>query len=435
MLGAKGGELAKEALPREDKMKRILLSLALLGAIATAPATAQSDITFANWFYEAEIKATFEKVRPAFEEANDDVGTVKVETIPFPKYFDTLNVRLASGTPPDVAWIHAGQGPALIGADKLVDLTPYIEADPGFNIADYGAAIEPWKKDGKVYGVPFTNAGNVMYYNEELFAKAGLPTPRQLLEEGNWTWDKVRELSRDLVAKGGARYGYMFGNNVFVVGWQNLVELFAPFGASPWSADGKTCMFNDAKTVAALQFVHDMIYVDKTHPEPGVEADFAAGDIGMSLTRPNFAFRLKDVTFKWDVVPNPSGPEGYVPSRAQNAMGAFKGAAHEDLGAKFAVFATNPANAALWTASPSPRASLQTIAVLSSNNVLNAEQLERAVIPALTSEKFQMEYTHRNYAPLTAEVQRLFGGLIWVPEVDLASATTDLCNQIGPLLQ
>ena len=117
------------------------------------------------------------------------------------------------------------------------------------NLRDYRdvkavmSALDPWMKDGKVYGIPFTNAGNVMYYNEDIFTKAGVPTPRQLLEEGNWTWDKVREISKDLVAKGGARYGYMFGNNIFTVGWQNLVELLPPYGGAPWSADGKTCLF------------------------------------------------------------------------------------------------------------------------------------------------------------------------------------------------
>jgi multiple sugar transport system substrate-binding protein len=418
-------------------MKRLLLSLALVGGllVSAPPAMAQEDLTFANWFYEGELKDAFEKYRISFEEAHPEVGTVQIQTTPFPKYLDTLNVRLASGSPPDVAWIHAGHGPAFIAADRLVDLTPYIEKDPSFNLADFGDAMKPWTKDGKIYGIPFTNAGNVLYYNADLFAKAGVPTPRELLDKGEWTWEKLREISRDLVAKGGARYGYLFGNNIFTVGWQNLVDIIPSYGGAPWSADGKTCMFNDPKTLQALQLVHDMIYVDKTHPEPGVDADFAAGDIGMSLTRPNFAFRLNDATFKWDVVPAPSGPEGYVPSRAQNAIGVFKGAKHEALGAEYVVWMTNPKNGALWTASASPRASLQSLDILKTNNKLDADQLQRAVIPAMTSAKFQLEYTHRNYGPLTAEVQRLFGGLIWTPDVDLKEATTDLCNQIGPMLQ
>lgn len=417
-------------------MKRTLLALSVLGGLfALSPATAQEDLTFTNWFYDGELKDAFEKYRISFEEAHPEVGSVRIETVPFPKYLDTLNVRLASGNPADISWIHAGHGPAFIAADRLVDLTPYVETDPNFNLADFGGAMAPWTKDGKIYGIPFTNAGNVLYYNEDIFTKAGQPTPRELLEQGNWTWEKLREVSKELIAGGGARYGYLFGNNIFSVGWQNLVDIIPAYGGAPWSADGKTCMFTDPKTLAPIQLVHDMIYVDKTHPEPGVEADFAAGDIGMSLTRPNFAFRLKDVTFKWDVVPAPSGPEGYVPSRAQNAIGVFKGAKHEALGAQFVVWATNPANGALWTASASPRASLQSLDILKTNNALNADQLERAVIPAMSSEKFQLEYTHRNYGPLTAEVQRLFGGLIWVPDVDLSSATKDLCAQIAPLLQ
>lgn len=417
-------------------MKKTILALSILAGLLTgSPAIAQDDLTFTNWFYDGELKDAFEKYRLSFEEAHPDVGTIKIETVPFPKYLDALNIRLASGNPADISWIHAGHGPAFIAADRLVDLTPYIEADPQYNLADFGAAMAPWTKDGKIYGIPFTNAGNVLYYNEDIFTKAGQPTPRELLEQGSWTWGKLREVSRELVGKGGARYGYLFGNNIFSVGWQNLVDIIPSYGGAPWSTDGKTCMFSDPKTLKALQLVHDMIYVDKTHPEPGVEADFAAGDIGMSLTRPNFAFRLKDVPFKWDVVPAPAGPEGYVPSRAQNAIGVFKGAKREALGAQFVVWATNPANGALWTASASPRASLQSLDILSTNNALSRDQLARAVIPAMTSEKFQLEYTHRNYGPLTAEVQRLFGGLIWVPDVDLASATQDLCAQISPLLQ
>ncbi|MBL8598944.1 MAG: extracellular solute-binding protein [Devosia sp.] len=418
-------------------MQRLLFSLGVLcGSLAAAPAAyAQEGLTFTNWYYEGDIEKSFEVYRTSFEAAHPEVGAVKVEVIPYPRFLDTLNLRLASGNPPDVSWIDASHGPGFIAAERLVDLSPAIEADADFNLADFGAAMDPWTIDGKVYGIPFTNAGNVVYYNEDIFAKAGVPTPRELLEKGEWTWAKVHAISRDLVARGGARYGFDFGNNLFTTGWQNLVDILPTFGGAPWSSDGKTCLFTDPKTIEAMQIVHDMIYTDRTHPEPGVEVDFAAGDMGMSLTRADFAFRLNDVTFKWDVVPTPSGPEGYVPSLAQNAIGVFKGAKHEALGAAFAVWSTNPENDAIWTASASPRLSLQSLDILSKNNVLSAEQLERAVIPAMQSKKFQLEYTHRNFGPLTSEVERLFSSLIWVPDANLGQATSEICKQIKPLLQ
>ena len=429
-----GAALQKEHEREEDMNKRLLGSAVMALALTCGSAQGQTDLSFANWFYDGELKDAFEHYRTTFEEAHPEVGTIQIETTPFPRYLDTLNIRLATGSPPDMAFVHAGHGPAFIAADRLVDLKPMIDADPNFNLGDFGAAMEPWTKDGKIYGIPFTNAGNVLYYNKNIFTAARVPTPRELLEKGEWTWEKVREIAPDLVAKGGARYGYLFGNSLFAIGWQSLVDILPSYGGAPWSADGKVCLFNDPKTIQALRLVHDMIYVDKTHPEPGVEADFASGDIAMSLTRGNFAFRLKDVAFGWDVVPAPSGPEGYVPSRAQNALGAFKGSGHEDLASQFVVWSTNPANGAKWTASASPRLSLQSLSVLTTNNVLNADQIERAVIPAMQSERFQLEYTHRNYGPLTAEVQRLFGGVIWVRDANLEEATTDLCNQISPLL-
>ncbi len=409
-------------------LRGIAAALTLTGGTAGA----QTSLTFANWFYEGELRDAFEAYRTSFEEAHEGV-TLGIETTPFPRYLDTLNIKLASGTPPDIAWIHAGHGPAFIAAGRLVDLTPYIGEE--FDLADFGAAMDPWTRDGAIYGIPFTNAGNVLYYNEDLFTAAGVPTPRDLMDRGEWTWERLSEISRDLTADGDARYGFVFGNNIFTVGWQNLVDILPSYGGAPWSADGNTCLFGDPRTVEAIQLVHDMIYVDRTHPEPGVEADFAAGDIAMSLTRPNFAYRLSDVGFAWDVVPAPAGPEGYVPSRAQNAIGAFVGTGNEDLAAAFVLWATNPANGALWTASASPRMSLQSLAILETNNALNADQLERAVIPAMQSETFQLEYTHRNYGPLTAEVQRLFGGLIWFEDADIAQATTDLCAQIAPLMR
>ena len=57
-------------------MKRILLSLAVLsGLVAAPPALAQEDMTFANWFYEGELRDAFEKYRISFEEAHPEVGT------------------------------------------------------------------------------------------------------------------------------------------------------------------------------------------------------------------------------------------------------------------------------------------------------------------------------------------------------------------------
>jgi hypothetical protein len=155
----------------------------------------------------------------------------------------------------------------------------------------------------------------------------------------------------------------------------------------------------------------------------------------MSLTRPTFAFRLKGVPFKWDIIVAPSGPKGFVPSRAQNVLVAFKDAPHPDIGAQFAVHSTAPDQAKLWTGSAPPRQSLQTLDIMLPANALTADQLNAAVIPAMQSKTYQMEYSQKNYSMVQPEMQRLFSSEVWADGVDVAAATKSICDQITPLLQ
>jgi len=411
-------------------------AMMLVGSVLlSASPVAAENITFTNWFYGGALGEAFEAYNASFMAENPDVSGVDVETIPFPRYHDVINVRLASGTPPDVAFILAGIGPSLMDAGRLMDLTPFIEAEAGYDLDDFGPAITPWIRDGRVYALPFTNASNAIYYNIDLFEAAGLPTPDEMQASGEWTWENLARVAEQLQEAGGARFGYVFGNGLFTSGWQNLVDIFPSYGGGPWSEDGTECGFDDAPSIAALQLVHDMIYRDGSHPQPGVDVDFATGDIGMSLTRPTFAFRLDGVPFRWDIITAPEGPEGFVPSRAQNILVTFTTSENAELGARYVVHATNPENAALWTASAPPRLSLQTLELMAPNNALSEAQLQAAVIPAMQNERFQLEYSHRNYGPLQSEIQRLFSAHVWNEDADLEQATAIVCNQIAPFLR
>ena len=415
-------------------MKRALTAAFVGLGLMAGPAFA-ADMLFTNWFYDGPFKAAFEAYKVSYAKKYPTAPALAVETIPFPKYHDVLNVKIASGTPPDLAIVLGGIAPSMLEADLFLDLKPYIDEVKDYNLADFGPSIKPWEKDGKVLAIPLTNASNAVYYNLDVFAKAGVPTPKELQAQGKWTWDNARETAKALQAKGGARYGFVFGNLLFQSGWQNLVDIYPAYGGGPWSADGKTCTLNSPESVAALKLVYDMMYTDKTHPQAGVDVDFAAGDIGMSLTRPTFAFRLAKVPFKWDIITAPAGPKGFVPSRAQNPLVIFKTAPNAKDAARFLINATTRENGQLWTASAPPRLSLQTTELMLPNNALTKEQLVAAVTPAMQSEKFQLEYGHKNYSALQPEIQRLFAAEVWQPGVDVQKATTSVCNQIASLLK
>ena len=174
-----------------------------------------------------------------------------------------------------------------------------------------------------LYALPFTNATNSVFYNAEAFREAGLPTPDEMVADGTWTWENVREVAKQLVDSGASRYGFTLANDIYINGWNQLIEVWEPYGGGPWSEDGATCRFDAPETIEATQLIHDMIYVDRSYPEPGVDVDFLTGDIGMALTRPDQYPTPPE--FEWGVVSQPDGPLGYVPSVAQNGLAVFDG--------------------------------------------------------------------------------------------------------------
>lgn len=402
-----------------------------------APSTENVAVSFLNWFYDGTMKEAYDGYIESFVSENPSVVAVDVETQPFPRYHDVLNVRLSANQPPEVAWINASVGPQYVNSGRLVDLMPFIEQASGFNLEDYPEeALAPWMNGDELVALPFTNANNVLYFNEDVFAEAAVSTPIELQEQGDWTWETLKESAKQLVDSGAAEVGFYFNNNIYTNGWRNLIEVYAPYGAGPWSEDGTECTFNSPETIEATQLVWDMVYVDGSHPEPSVTVDFAAGDVGMTLARQNYVPRLAEVPFGWDVTIAPEGPEGYVPSLAQNGIAAWAEAESPDQGAAFVVHTVMPENAAAFSINtPSPRRSLQNLETLTQFDTgFTDDQLERAVIPSLQAKDFELEYYHPQYAPVERESQVVFDSQVWLPDANIEEAMNAVCSNIQPLL-
>jgi multiple sugar transport system substrate-binding protein len=419
------------------------LTLALASSVSPVAGQAPSDdgrrvdLTFMNWFYQGDMQAAYDEFIESYKQLDPRVQNVLVEEQPFVRYHDVMNVKLAGNNPPDVAWIHASLQDAYIDAGRLRDLRPYLESLPDFDLDDFTpSSLAKWSRGDALYALPFTNATNVVFYNKDIFEQAGLPTPLEMEAAGEWTWENLAKVSKQLVDSGAARYGFHFGNNIYTNGWRNLVEIWGPYGGGPWSEDGTTCRFNAPETVAATQLVHDMIFKDKSHPEPGIDVDFATGDVGMSLTRPNFAFRWKDGGFEWDVVRQPDGPMGYVPSLAQNGIAVFADSPNPDIAEGFLAHTLTRDNAIRFQVNtPSNRASTHTPEILTQAVPdLTPEQMERTVVKALHNEQNVFEYAHRNFGPLFTNSHQIFDGKMWKADADVQAVSDEICEAITPLL-
>lgn len=90
---------------------------------------------------------------------------------------------------------------------SLLDLQPFIEADPSFPLADYVPwSLELLRYEGSLRGLPAGLAVNVLYFNRALFDDSQTPYP-----EADWDWDNLFHAARQLTgaASSGADYGFI----------------------------------------------------------------------------------------------------------------------------------------------------------------------------------------------------------------------------------
>lgn len=111
-------------------------------------------------------------------------------------YVDKIKVQLGTGDLPPVVY---GGGYNLLdlalAKDVVVDLTPYVEADPEWKALYSDVALTTNSRDGKIYASSFEGSLVGYFYNKELFEKAGIAEPAK-------TWDEFWQQCDKLKAAG-----------------------------------------------------------------------------------------------------------------------------------------------------------------------------------------------------------------------------------------
>ncbi|WP_405084985.1 ABC transporter substrate-binding protein [Microbispora sp. NBC_01389] len=128
------------------------------------------DATAASYIEKA--KADFAKKHPGV--------TVEFVAQPFDQYYTLLGTAIQSSTGPDVMLFNGG-GQLRDRVDALLPIDEYVAED-----RQRLAGWDAFSKDGKVYAAPVTLQGHPIYYNKEIYEKAGLDPAKPPA-----TWDEL----------------------------------------------------------------------------------------------------------------------------------------------------------------------------------------------------------------------------------------------------
>ncbi|RWP86764.1 MAG: sugar ABC transporter substrate-binding protein [Mesorhizobium sp.] len=273
-------------------------------AIAAQADAGEVRVTVAE--YSAKTAPYFADVKKEFEAANPGI-TVKFEVVPWDVLLQKLTTDITAGTNADLSIIGTRWLIDFVQQDVAEPLDGYIK--PDFKDRFIDTFLSPSIMDGKTYGLPIAASARAMYYNKELFEKAGIAKPPA-------TWTELQEDARKIKALGSGTFGFgLQGKEIetdvyyYYAMWSQGTEILNKDGTSGLSTPG---------ALEAAKLYKSM--TDEGLTEPGVTSNnredvqnlFKQGKVGMMITAPFLSNQIKDEApnLKYGVAAIPAGPTG-----------------------------------------------------------------------------------------------------------------------------
>ncbi len=223
-----------------------------------------------------EAIATFNRQNPQIE--------VKFQVMPWgAAYYSRIRTAILTAQPPEIFDIAPWLGPYF-----LPYVQPFTEADftsLGIRKADYAAeAIQGVRYGDKYVGVPLSILTLGLYYNKDLFQKAGLDPERPPRDFKEFL-ACAKKLTRDTDGDGKIdQWGWMLGNSLNPNAWL-WESILVSNGGSLLNKDLTKAAFQGKPGLDALQLLIDLAYGQKVAPPELADPSksFVAGKLGMTV--------------------------------------------------------------------------------------------------------------------------------------------------------
>jgi multiple sugar transport system substrate-binding protein len=253
---------------------------------------------------DIELRQTLAK---EFMKEHPDIK-VQVQVLPSNGYNTKIFATTAAGNPPDI--FNSGDIiiPTIVQKDYAYDLHEFVAKENYDLSAFYPEVIDGMTFEGKLVGLTDNWDTQVMYYNRDLFDKAGLDYP-----DATWTWDDFTSAARQLTSGEGPRKIYGAAHGFW---FAPVFDQIWMYGGDVLSKDGTDCVLDSPEAVAAVQSIADLV-AEGTIPSwqqlegQGPLQFLLAGRAAMAIDAGRWgAYELREGRVDWAVAPLPKGPKG-----------------------------------------------------------------------------------------------------------------------------
>ena len=271
-------------------------------------------------------------------EAKNPGYKVNVELVGWTQCQDKVTTLAAAGTPVALAYVGSRTLKQFADSDLIVPVT-YTDAEKA---AYYPHILDTVTYNGQQWGIPTAFSTKAIYWNKDLFTKAGLDPNKPPT-----TWDELLSDAKTIKEKTGVPgYGlpaktmdntmhqflhYVYTNNGSVTDDKGNITLDSP------------------ENLAALEFVKSLVPYSEDGPSAYEQNDmttlFSDGKVAMIEQGPWGRNQIAK-TINWGVAPLPTGPSAKGPGTLliTDSLAIFKGTGVEDQAMDLAKFLTNPEN-------------------------------------------------------------------------------------------
>ncbi len=311
----------------------------------------RSDLGAGSAAWAKQTAAAFARSHP---------GThVTIVSAPVAQYNEKFLTMYAAGTPPDVVGTYAMGFGTFYAKHMLADITPQLHA-LNIHLSKYfhKSVVDTMMRNGKIYGLPFSDPPMVVLYNRTLFQKAGLTYPPTSWTDRSWTIGQMLRDAKRLSHSGSTPaqsvYGLIMGpGQLGYTAWLWGADMFSPSG--PTHARPYRTGLPDQPHVDSGQFLAAMTWladlITKWHVSPTADEATALGVLGNPILSGRVGMEDTLITglhvfsgahpsFRWGIAPVPYGPGGDLSPTGVSGWAVAAKSPHPRTAAAFVAYLT-----------------------------------------------------------------------------------------------
>lgn len=262
----------------------VCLSIILFGAIAYS----QQPITLTLLMPALDVQAG-RSMADQFEASNPGI---KLEIVEGPNASNLVEDLYTSSfllgdTPYDLVLMDVVWLPKFAAAGWLLDITDRVPADQ--LTAFLPADLEGGRYQNRLYRLPMRSDSGLLYYRQDLLAKAGLQPPT--------TFDDLINISKTLQERGDVRWGYVWQGRQYEGLAAMFTEVLAGFGGFWVKPDTLEVGLDRPEAIQAVNFLRRTVQEGvsppgvTTYQEEEARRLFQSGDVAFMRSWP-YAYPL-----------------------------------------------------------------------------------------------------------------------------------------------